>query len=100
MKETDILEAGRQQRHYWPDSSRYREVFRVLAWRDLPIRYKQTVINVLWALVAWSHMLIFSLVFGHNRKPPGRWNHGLSADGVCRHIAVDVLLDRAERGVE
>ena len=46
-----VIEAGRSEAHYWLDLWRYRELFRVLAWRDLSVRYKQTVIGVLWALI-------------------------------------------------
>ena len=51
MEDVIIIEAGRTERHYWLDLWRYRELFRVLAWRDLSVRYKQTVIGVLWALM-------------------------------------------------
>ncbi len=50
MSELIIIEPGRQERHYWLDLWRYRELFAVLAWRDLSVRYKQTVIGVLWAV--------------------------------------------------
>lgn len=46
-----IIEAGRTERHYWQDLWRYRELFLFLAWRDIIVRYKQTVIGIAWALV-------------------------------------------------
>ncbi len=46
-----VIEAGRLERHYWRDLWRYRELFRVLAWRDVSVRYKQTVIGAAWALI-------------------------------------------------
>jgi hypothetical protein len=46
-----IIEAGRSERHYWRDLWRYRELFRVLAWRDISVRYKQTVVGAAWALI-------------------------------------------------
>jgi homopolymeric O-antigen transport system permease protein len=46
-----IIEAGRTERHYWRDLWRYRELFFFLAWRDILVRYKQTVIGVVWALI-------------------------------------------------
>src|SRR6185436_6068151 len=59
-----VLEAGRSERHYWLDLWRYRELFAVLAWRDLSVRYKQTVIGVLWALIRpVLTMLVFTVVF-------------------------------------
>jgi hypothetical protein len=47
-----VIEAGRLERNYWLDLWRYRELFRVLAWRDLVARYKQTAIGVAWALIS------------------------------------------------
>jgi lipopolysaccharide transport system permease protein len=60
-----IIEANRRDRYYWEDLWRYRELFRVLAWRDLAVRYKQTVIGVAWALIRpLLSMLVFTIVFG------------------------------------
>jgi len=60
-----VLEAGRSERHYWLDLWRYRELFAVLAWRDLSVRYKQTVIGVLWALIRpVLTMVVLTVVFG------------------------------------
>jgi lipopolysaccharide transport system permease protein len=69
--EVTIIEAGRSERHYWTDMWRYRELFRVLAWRDLSVRYKQTVIGVLWALIRpLATMLVFTVIFGRIAKLP------------------------------
>jgi homopolymeric O-antigen transport system permease protein len=66
-----VIEAGRGQRHYWLDLWRYRELFQVLAWRDLSVRYKQTVIGVLWALIRpFLTMLVFTIIFGRIAKLP------------------------------
>ncbi len=46
-----IIEAGRSEGQYWRDLWRYRELFYVLAWRDVTVRYKQTSIGVIWALL-------------------------------------------------
>ena len=46
-----VIEAGKTERHYWVDLWRYRELFFFLSWRDLLVRYKQTVIGLLWALL-------------------------------------------------
>ena len=60
-----IIEAGRTERHYWRDLWRYRELFYFLAWRDILVRYKQTVIGVLWALVRpLVTMVVFTVLFG------------------------------------
>jgi homopolymeric O-antigen transport system permease protein len=66
-----ILEAGRAERHYWQDIWRYRELFYILAWRDISVRYKQTVIGLLWAIIRPTlTMFIFVVVFGNIAKLP------------------------------
>lgn len=61
-----ILEAGRAERHYWRDLWRYRELFVILAWRDVSVQYKQTVIGAAWAVIRpLLTMLIFTFVFGN-----------------------------------
>jgi lipopolysaccharide transport system permease protein len=75
MAETIVLEARRQERHYWADLWRYRELFQVLAWRDLSVRYKQTVIGVLWAIIRpFLSMLVFTVIFGRLAKLPSDGN--------------------------
>jgi lipopolysaccharide transport system permease protein len=60
-----ILEPGRSEKNYWRDIWNYRELFQVLAWRDLSVRYKQTVIGVLWALLRpFLTMVVFTVIFG------------------------------------
>jgi len=41
-----IIEPGRTEKNYWRDLWRYRELFYFLAWRDILVRYKQTVIGI------------------------------------------------------
>jgi lipopolysaccharide transport system permease protein len=66
-----IIEAGRTERHYWRDLWRYRELFYVLAWRDVAVRYKQTIIGVAWAVVRpFLTMVVFTIVFGRLAKLP------------------------------
>ncbi|MBW7959590.1 MAG: ABC transporter permease [Candidatus Promineofilum sp.] len=60
-----VLEPGRADKHYWMDLWRFRELFIILAWRDLSVRYKQTVIGVLWAIIRpFLTMVVFTVVFG------------------------------------
>jgi lipopolysaccharide transport system permease protein len=57
-----VIEPGRAAAHYWRDLWRYRELLYFLAWRDLAVRYKQTVIGVAWALIRPAlTMLVFVL---------------------------------------
>lgn len=66
-----ILEPGRTEKNYWRDLWRYRELFQVLAWRDVSVRYKQTVIGVVWALIRpFLTMVIFTIIFGRIAKLP------------------------------
>src|SRR5215467_70940 len=71
MSDVIIIEAGRLERNYWRDLWRYRELFYVLAWRDLAVRYKQTVIGGAWALVRpVLTMVVFTVIFGRIAKLP------------------------------
>src|SRR6266567_580148 len=66
-----VIEAGQHERNYWRDLWRYRELFYVLAWRDLAVRYKQTVIGVAWALIRpILTMVVFTVIFGRIAKLP------------------------------
>ncbi|MBE8998654.1 MULTISPECIES: ABC transporter permease [unclassified Nostoc] len=66
-----VIEAGRTEQQYWKDIWRYRELFYFLAWRDILVRYKQTVIGMLWALIRpFLTMIVFSVIFGSLAKLP------------------------------
>lgn len=66
-----IIEAGRTERHYWKDLWRYRELFYFLAWRDILVRYKQTIIGITWAIIRpVLTMVVFTVVFGNLAKLP------------------------------
>src|ERR1700754_974236 len=59
-----LIEPGRAERNYWSDLWRYRELFYFLAWRDILVRYKQTVIGMAWALIRpFLNMLVVTVVF-------------------------------------
>ncbi len=60
-----IIEPGRTGRHYWRDLWRYRELFYFLTWRDILIRYKQTVAGSAWAFIRpFLTMVVLTVVFG------------------------------------
>lgn len=64
-----IIEPGRTEKNYWADLYRYRELFYILSWRDLKVRYKQTVVGVLWAVLRpFLTMVVFTIVFGKLAK--------------------------------
>ncbi len=70
-----ILEPGRAEQNYWRDLWRYRELFFILAWRDISVRYKQTIIGVLWAILRpFLTMVVFTVVFGRIAKLPSDGN--------------------------
>lgn len=65
------IEANYTERHYWRDLWRYRELFYFLAWRDILVRYKQTAVGFLWAVLRpLLTMVVFTLVFGKLAKLP------------------------------
>jgi lipopolysaccharide transport system permease protein len=66
-----VLEFGRAGRHYWRDIWTYRDLFAILAWRDVAVRYKQTVIGIVWAVVRpFLTMVVFTVIFGRIAKLP------------------------------
>src|SRR5688572_22705581 len=58
-----IIEPGRSAAHYWRDLWRYRELMSFLAWRDIAVRYKQTVIGVVWAIIRPALTLLVFVAF-------------------------------------
>jgi lipopolysaccharide transport system permease protein len=64
-----VIEPGRTEKNYWRDLWRYRELFYFLAWRDILVRYKQTVIGIAWAVVRpLLTTVVFTLVFSRVAK--------------------------------
>lgn len=64
-----IIEPGKTEKNYWKDLWRYRELFYILSWRDIKVRYKQTVLGILWAVVRpLLTMIVFTFVFGRVAK--------------------------------
>jgi lipopolysaccharide transport system permease protein len=71
MTQEIVLESGRAEINYWRDLWRYRDLFYILAWRDLAVRYKQTIIGIGWVLIRpIATMIIFTIVFGKIAKLP------------------------------
>ena len=66
-----LVEADRIERQYWRDIWRFRELFFFLVWRDLLVRYKQTVVGVSWSLIRpFLTMVVLTVVFGKLGKMP------------------------------
>ncbi|GAC1505715.1 MAG: hypothetical protein NVS2B14_17920 [Chamaesiphon sp.] len=80
-----VIEAGRTERQYWQDLWRYRELFYFLAWRDILVRYKQTVIGISWALIQpILTTVVFTVVFRKLAKFP--------SGGVVAYLATLTLF--------
>lgn len=59
-----VIEPGKTGYQYWRDVWEYRELLYILSWRDLRVRYKQTIIGLLWALIRpATTLLVFTIVF-------------------------------------
>jgi lipopolysaccharide transport system permease protein len=66
-----VIEPGLTEKNYWSDLWRYRELFLILAWRDITVRYKQTLIGILWAVIRpLLTMVVFTVIFGRIAKLP------------------------------
>jgi lipopolysaccharide transport system permease protein len=66
-----VIEAGKTEGLYWRDLWRYRELFYFMAWRDILVRYKQTVVGIAWSVVRpLLTMLVFTFVFQKLAKMP------------------------------
>lgn len=80
-----VIEVGRAEQQYWRDLWHYRELFYFLAWRDVLVRYKQTIVGVAWSLIRpLLTMAVFVVVFGKFAKLP--------SDGVPYPILVFAAL--------
>jgi lipopolysaccharide transport system permease protein len=61
-----VLEPGRATKNYWRDLFHYRELFLILAWRDVIVRYKQTAAGAAWALIQpLMSIVIMTVIFGN-----------------------------------
>lgn len=69
VMEKIIIEPKSTEKNYWRDLWRYRELFYILSWRDIKVKYKQTVLGILWAILRpLLTMLIFTFIFGSVAK--------------------------------
>ncbi|MEI8054316.1 MAG: ABC transporter permease, partial [Bacteroidota bacterium] len=64
-----VLKPGRAEKNYWKDIWRYRELFYILSWRDIKVRYKQTVLGAAWSIIRpLLTTVIFTVVFSKIAK--------------------------------
>jgi lipopolysaccharide transport system permease protein len=60
-----VIEPNKANANYWKDVWHFRELLWFLAWRDILVRYKQTVIGLAWSLIRpFLTMVVFTVVFG------------------------------------
>jgi len=70
-KLTTVITPRSQSNQYWLDVWRHRELIGFLAWRDLLVRYKQTVVGVAWTVLKpLATMLVYTVVFGQIARLP------------------------------
>ena len=73
------LKAHAEARGSWREALIYRELLFFLSWRDVKVRYKQTALGVLWAVIQpLFTMALFTILFGRVAK--------ISSDGVPRPV--------------
>ncbi len=69
--QTTIIEPTKTAQHVWQELWQYRELFFFLAWRDILVQYKQTVIGLAWSVLRpLLTMAVFTIVFGKIAKLP------------------------------
>ena len=60
-----IIEPKRNLKDFWQELWAYRELFFFLAWRDILVRYKQTMIGVAWSVLRpLLSLIVLTIVFG------------------------------------
>ena len=68
-----VLSAGAIDRYYYRDLWNYRDLFTILAWRDIAVQYKQTVFGIAWAVVRpLITVAIFTIIFGRIARLPSQ----------------------------
>ncbi len=66
-----VIDPEKGTSNYWRDLWKFRGLFYFLSWRDILVRYKQTVIGVLWSVIRpLMTMVVFTIIFGNLAKLP------------------------------
>lgn len=69
MEDTIVITPHTTEKNYWRDLWRFRELFYILSWRDIKVRYKQTVIGAAWAVIRpILTTIVFTVVFNKVAK--------------------------------
>lgn len=68
-----VVDADRRKLFDWKELWQYKELFYFFTWRDIKIKYKQTVLGFLWAVLQpLLVMIIFTLFFGKALNIPSQ----------------------------
>ena len=74
---------------------RYRELLYFFVWRDIKVRYKQTVLGALWAIIQpVATMLLFTVFFGRLGGLSKQVNGSYPLFVFVGLLALDVLRER------
>lgn len=66
-----IIEPNKTIKNFWRELWQYRDLFYFLAWRDVLVRYKQTVFGIAWSVLRpLLTMIVFTIIFGKIAKLP------------------------------
>lgn len=98
-----ILEAGRGERNYWADLWTFRELFWILAWRDVVVQYKQTVIGMAWAIFRpLLTMIVFTVIFGRLAQLPSEGSAPypiMVMTGMLAWFLISTILNQASNSL-
>src|SRR5687767_2023563 len=68
-----VVDAGKRKLFDWQEMWNYKELFYFFTWRDIKIKYKQTMLGFLWAILQpLLLMVIFTFFFGRALKVPSQ----------------------------
>lgn len=68
-----VIDSGRRKLFNWQELWQYKELFYFFTWRDITIKYKQTMLGFLWAVLQPAlMMIIFTLFFGRALDIPSQ----------------------------
>ncbi|MDD5455810.1 MAG: ABC transporter permease [Candidatus Margulisbacteria bacterium] len=70
-KPETTIEPHKKNLRYWKEIWAYRELFFFLSWRDILVRYKQTVFGIAWGIIRpLMTMIVFTFIFGKLARLP------------------------------
>src|SRR4051812_42549537 len=68
-----IIDSERRAIFEWREVVTYKELFYFFTWRDIKLKYKQTILGVLWVVLQpLLMMIIFTLFFGRVLNIPSQ----------------------------